>query len=111
MAEPITIKVGATFSMPMLVQLPLGHWTGSCHIRKGDNSLVGELLVSLEELDTPDVDGNTHAGLLEATSVQTATWAVGTWRADVRFSDDSNPPVVIYTDPFTVQTEAASTHG
>lgn len=111
MTDPIKIKAGATVSLPMLVLLPAGTWTGSCQIRKGDDTLVGELAVTLTPLTVPDESGNTHAGLLEATSVQTAAWPVGTWRADVRFADNSIPPEVIFTDPFAVQVDKAATHG
>lgn len=110
MTEPIKVKVGATFSVPMLVLLPAGTWGAACDIRKGDDTLVGSLTATLEPLETPDADGNTHAGLLQAPSTQTAVWALGTWRADVRFSDNSDPPVVIYTEAFSVTVEKGSTH-
>jgi hypothetical protein len=70
---------------------------------------VESLTVTLEALVQPDADGNTHACLLEATSAQTATWPLGTWRADVRFADAADPPVVIYTEAFTVQVEKWAT--
>lgn len=111
MVDPIKIKTAATFSIAMLVLLPAGTWSAACDIRKGDDTLVGALTVSLEPLVTPDADGNTHAGLLEATSVQTAAWALGTWRADVRFTDASVVPVVLTSDPFVVVVEKGITHG
>lgn len=110
MTEPISIKQGATFSLPMLVQLPAGTWSATCHIRKSDDTLVGAPAVTLTPLEAPDGDGNTHSGLAEATSVQTLAWPLGTWRADVRFADGSTPAVVIYSDAFPIQVERANTH-
>lgn len=111
MIEPIEIKTGATFSVPFLVLLPAGSWSAASEIRKGDDTLVGELAVTLEPLATPDADGNTHAGVLEASSVQTVAWEHGSWRADVRFSDDSTPPAVLTSDPFFVLVKKGVTHG
>jgi len=111
MVDPIKIKAGATFSIAMLVLLPAGTWSAACEIRKGDDSLLATLTVSLAPLVTPDADGNTHAGLLEATSVQTATWGAGSFRADVRFFDTSLPAAVFYTESFAVRVERGVTHG
>ena len=109
--QQIAIKTGATFSVPFLVLLPAGTWSAACDIRKGDDTLVGALTVTLAALDTPDADGTTHSGLLEATSEQTRGWELGTRRADVRFADTSNPAVVLTSDSFVVVVEKGVTHG
>lgn len=105
-----SIKRGATFSLPLLVALPAGAWSATCNIRKIDDTLVGSPAVTLVPLGTPDADGNTHSGLVEATSVETASWALGTWCADIRFADTSVPPVVIFSDQFCVAVAKANTH-
>lgn len=110
MTTAVKIKAGATFSLPILAMLPAGTWSAACDIRRGDGTLVGALTATLAPLDTPDADGNTHAGLLEATSEQTDAWEPGTWRSDVAFTDTSAPSVVVYTESFAVLVEKAITH-
>ena len=102
MTSSVAVKQGATFSLPILVMLPAGTWSATCEVRKADGTLVGALAVTLADLPQPDADGNTHAGLLEATSAQTHEWQLGTWHADIRLSNTSTPPVVIYTETFAV---------
>lgn len=111
MIDPIEIKQGTTFSLPMLVMLPAGTWSAACNIRKSDDTLVGSLSVTLTALDVPDADGHTHSGAAVATSVASAAWELGTWRADVRFTDTSAPPTVFNSETFPVVIKKGVTHG
>jgi hypothetical protein len=111
MTQFVKIKTGATFSVPLLVCLPAGAWSATSDIRQAGDALVESLAVSLIALTEPDADGNTHNGLLLATSIQTALWPLGAWRCDVRFADAQTPPVVLYSDQFIVNVEKGTTHG
>lgn len=111
MTQTVNIKAGATFSVPLLVRLPSGNWSATSEMRQSDTSLVGVLSVTLASLAEPDAAGNTHSGLLLATSVQTASWPVGAFRCDVRFADTQDPPVVLFSDPFVVDVTQGMTHG
>lgn len=111
MTQCIKIKTGATFSVPVLVCLPPGVWSATSDIRQAGDALVESLAVSLLALAEPDAAGNTHSGLLLATSTQTTLWPLGAWRCDVRFADAQSPPVVLYSDQFIVSVEKGTTHG
>ena len=105
----IRIKTGATFSVPFTVVLPAGTWTADCDIRKADYTMVGSPNVILSALTEPDASGNTHVGLIDASGNQTKLWATGTMQSDVRFSDTSNPPIVILSDGFSITIERGVT--
>jgi hypothetical protein len=111
MTTTLSINAGATLDIPLLVALPTGTWTCSSQLRSSTDVLIATLSTSLTAMGTPDAAGNTHSGLLSATSVQTAAWAPGNWLCDVKFTDASTTPVVVYSDPFVVQVVQAKTHG
>lgn len=110
MTQTVNVKAGATFSVAMLVLLPAGTWSASCQVRKGDGTLIEALTVTLAPLSTPGSDGNTHSGLLEATSVQTALWPLGSHRSDVWFTDASTPPVAVPSPTFVIVVDKGETH-
>lgn len=110
MPLPITIKTGASFSMAFLAQLPAGTWVADCDLRKADDTLVQAMSVKISALPTPDTNGNTHSGLIEATPNQTKTWPVATLNGDVRFTDQITLDKAVIFDNFTVVVEKAITH-
>jgi hypothetical protein len=70
---------------------------------------IGSLTTNLSLLSVPDSLGNTHTGALSASSIDTAAWPVGNWLFDVKFYDESVPPVVDYEGPFVVQVTMPTT--
>lgn len=105
--QSTTVKTGATFSAAFTVALPAGAWAVESDIRKSNDSKIADLTATIEALATPDSAGNTHAGLLTATSVETALWPVGSHHCDVKFTDGT---VAKISDSFTVVVEKAVTH-
>lgn len=93
---------GSTFSWGGLVQLPAGTWSATCKVKSADGTTVETLTVTLEALAEPDADGNTHSILIEASSVQTADWAIAKLRCDVRYADNSDPPIVEHSPTFII---------
>ena len=110
MTQSITIKAGATFSVAFLALLPAGTWACDSDVRKTDDSLVQALSTTLTALGTPDASGNTHSGILAATSAQTTAWPIGTHQCDVRFTDASATPQILIFDKIMVVVEKAVTH-
>ena len=110
MTQSITIKAGATFSVPFLALLPAGTWACDSDVRTSADGLVQALATTLTALDTPDASGNTHSGILEATASQTTAWPIGTHQCDVRFTDASATPQVLIFNKIMVVVEKAVTH-
>lgn len=111
MSTPFTIqhKQGDTFSWGGFVSLPAGTWGATSKVVDADGTLVESLTVTLAALLVPDDDGNTHSILIEGTSVQTADWAAGKLRCDVKFADASTPPVVEHSPTFVINVTVGET--
>lgn len=102
--QVISHKRGDTFSMGGLAKLSAdGTWSASCTVKTVDGDVIEPLTVSLEALIAPDDDGNTHTILLEGSSEQAADWPLALLKCDVRFANDSTPPVVAHSPTFVIR--------
>jgi len=106
-----TIKFirGSTFSYTGLIKLPAGLWTVSGDIKIKEGSLVSEMVCTLVPLSVPDASGNTHSILLEVDSTVTTNWPINTLIADLYFSDDSVPTVVLISSTFSIAVQDSVT--
>ena len=95
------LKRGATLSLAGEKLLPSGTWSATAKVRRTDAEYteVDELTVTLEAGATED---DPHSVLIVGTSAQTAGWPLDKLRCDIRFADNSDPPVVIPTDTFII---------
>jgi hypothetical protein len=102
--QTILKKRGDTISLAGTVTLPAGgNWHGISEVRTPDRVLVGSFVVTV----TPPVAPATaYSVLVEAASTETAGWPVGGLLCDVRFIDDSTPPVVRTFPDFLIQLAA-----
>lgn len=93
-------KRGGTFSRSGLFKLPAGVWTATSQVNKPAGGVVGQLSCDLQELPTPDANGNTHALTISATSAETKTWPITELPTDIKFRDATG--VVMYTTTYTI---------
>jgi hypothetical protein len=96
------LKRGGTLSLAGTKTFPEGStWSGTAQVRQvdADQTLIDTLAVTLE----PGATGSDpHAILVVAASTQTAEWPLERLRCDIRFADDSDPPVVLPTSTFLI---------
>ncbi len=101
-----TVIQGATFSRVGLVKLPAGTWSVAGSIKTQSGNLVADFDCTLAAI-TPDSSGNNYSVLLEVPSTSTVDWPVDTLVADLKFSDLSDPPVVIISNRFNILVQQA----
>ena len=99
MSTSITFKRGGTFSFGCAVTLPAGTWSAACQLRNQHGDLIQDVTVTLTPPVAPATD---HQLLLEADSTATASWPLEALYGDVKFSDDSVPPMVLPSGTFSV---------
>ena len=101
-----SIIQGATFSRTGLIKLPAGTWTVAGNVKSQDGTLRSAFTCTLEAI-TPDSAGNNYSVLIEVDSTSTAEWPVETLVADLKFTDNSDPPVVIISNRFNILVQQA----
>lgn len=101
-----TLIQGATFSRVGLVKLPAGTWSVVGSVKTQSGTLVSDFTCTLTAV-TPDSKGNNYSILLEVPSTATIDWPVDTLVADLKFSDLSDPPVVIISNRFNILVQKA----
>jgi hypothetical protein len=111
MTTTITIKQGETLIEPFLMTLDVGNWACTAQVRSATDVLIADLTTTLNAFGSPDSAGNTHSGVLSADSTQTPLWPVGNWLFDIKFFDESTPPVVLIDGPYILQVTQPKTHG
>lgn len=101
-----TIIQGATFSRLGLVKLPAGTWSVAGNVKTQSGTLLSAFECTLVAI-TPDSAGNNYSVLIEVPSTLTIDWPVDTLVADLKFSDLSDPPVVIISNRFNILVQQA----
>lgn len=101
-----TLIRGATFSRVGLVKLPAGTWSVAGDVKTQGGTLVSSFDCTITAI-TPDSAGNNYSILLEVPSTSTSSWPVDTLVADLKFSDLSDPPVVIISNRFNILVQQA----
>lgn len=94
--QTYTLKRGVTLSLAGTATLPApyGAWTATAQVRNQAGDMVEPLTVTL----TP---GDPYGVLVEGDSTKTNDWPIGERLAcDVRFTDQSTPPVVLISPTF-----------
>ena len=86
---------GTTFTRLGLSTLPAGTWSIAAKVYTGAGVLVETLGALITALPTPDADGHTHAWSITSDASETALWPLAALMLEVRFSDASNPAVVV----------------
>lgn len=97
--QTYTLKRGATLSLAGTASLPSGTWTAAASAKGPTMDAVETLTVTLTPPQSPSTD---HTILIVATGVQTADWPIETVLIDVKFTDASNPAVVLTSPTFGV---------
>ena len=95
-------KRGSTFAWAGTANLPAGTWACSSHVEDASGGLIENLTVTLLAPVSP---ATLHTLALEASAEATADWPVGAARCDLRFEDDSDPPVVLFSPTFYIRVE------
>lgn len=104
--KTIQLKQGATLSLFGTAVLPTGTWTARASVRTADDSLVGEISVTL----TPPVaPSSAHSIALEASAAATNTWPVPAVMSDIRFEDAFG--TVLYGETFAIAIARGETRG
>jgi hypothetical protein len=95
-------KQGDTFSLGMSVILPApaGEWHVASQVRQADGTLVEDLEGTVVQATTPGVTATT--GVIKADSDATESWPEEKLKCDVRFYDDSTPPVKVTFPTFII---------
>lgn len=96
------LKQGDTFSLGLSVILPApaGEWHVASQVRTATGTLVSELEGSLVQAATPGVTATT--GVIKRDSADTVSWPDEKLKCDVRFYDDSTPPVKVTFPTFII---------
>jgi hypothetical protein len=99
-------KRGDTLSLGGTVTLPPRTWTPVCQVRDANHNLIETLAVTLTPPTSPPSTGDwTYSILVVGDSVHGATWPLGRLFCDVRFVDNSTPPVVRTFPTFAIDVE------
>ena len=86
---------GTTFTRLGMSTLPAGTWSIAAKVYTGAGVLVETLGALITALPTPDADGHTHAWSITSDASETALWPLAALMLEVRFTDTSNPAVVV----------------
>jgi hypothetical protein len=95
-------KRGGIFSYGTLVPLASGTtWGVAAQLRDADGNKIADLDATIAPPVSP---ATTHSVLIVKAATATALWPEALLRGDIKFFDNSNPSVVLYTSTFVVDT-------
>ena len=98
----LAFKRGSTLSLAGVCKLPQGTWSAASKIKLISGTKVS-LGVALAALQAVGPDGETHSIALSKAAADTASWAVGTARIDIVFTDTAGNSVPTETFELVIE--------
>lgn len=98
----LAFKRGSTLSLAGVCKLPAGTWSASSKIRLISGTKV-TLSVALAALASVGPDGETHSIALSKSAADTASWAAGTAKIDIVFTDTTGNSVPTETFELVIE--------